>query len=200
MRQSGRPYIVAINGVDAAGKTHFAADLARSLSALPVCVIHFDDFHQSRAVRNAGPDSIRNYLESSFDVARFEREILVPLRTPEGLNKTLRVLDLATDRFDRDVTYQTCQNSLVLIEGVFLFRADWLRYFDFKIFLAVEESIARQRGIDRDGRAMGATVTDRYDTKYIPAQRIYLARDRPIECADVVIDANDWAAPRIVRS
>jgi uridine kinase len=193
------PFVVGINGVDAAGKTRFAASMYAALDCRHTCVVHLDDFHHPRAARNGGPDPIENYLERTFDTGRFEREILGPLRQPEGFDKILRVLSLETDRFDRDLRYRVASDSIVLIEGVFLFRREWLSYFDLRIFLSVDEATSRRRGIARDGASMGRAVAERYDTRYLPAQRAYLTRCRPAESADIVLDVNDWAAPRVLR-
>lgn len=194
-----RPYVVAINGIDAAGKTSFTHDLSAALGQADICLVHLDDFHHPRAFRNAGADPVANYLERTFDFERFEREVLEPLRRPNGLSKSLSVLDLASDRFGRTVRYEVHSGSIVLIEGVFLFQPRWLHYFDLKVFLAVEEAAARRRGIERDRATMGEAVAERYDSKYLPAQRLYVERCQPAECADIVIDVTDWGAPRVAK-
>ena len=42
-------------------------------------------------------------------------------------------------------------------------------------------------------------VIARYYTRYIPGQRIYLDRCRPLEKADIVIDNRDLARPTFLK-
>ena len=66
------PLRVAIDGVDAAGKTTLADELAEPVRALgrPVIRASVDDFHNPRAVRyRMGDDSPEGYFQDSFDLA-----------------------------------------------------------------------------------------------------------------------------------
>ncbi len=41
-------------------------------------------------------------------------------------------------------------------------------------------------------------VVERYTMRYLPAQALYRERDRPLECADLVVDHTDPAEPRVI--
>ncbi|MBJ7451421.1 MAG: hypothetical protein JHC71_04960 [Blastococcus sp.] len=92
------PVLVAVDGVDGAGKTVFAGQLGAAIGATgrPVVRASVDDFHQPRAVRHRrGRDSPEGFWLDGFDLGALTRELLDPLRS--GAPVRLRRHDLATD-------------------------------------------------------------------------------------------------------
>ena len=74
--------MVAIDGVDGAGKTTFAADLAEELtdSGLTVIRVSFDDFLNPAEVRHAqGLQSPEGFVADTYDYERFIDDVLEPL-------------------------------------------------------------------------------------------------------------------------
>ena len=71
---------------------------------------------------------------------------------------------------------------------------------DVRIFVHVEFEEALRRAAVREAELLGsaAAVVDRYRTRYIPGQLLYLAAARPWLSADLAIDNTIAAAPRIV--
>lgn len=73
---------VAIDGVEGAGKTMLADELAERLRAdgRPVVRVPIDDFHHVRAIRyRQGRHSPQSYWLDSFDYDRFRADVLGPL-------------------------------------------------------------------------------------------------------------------------
>jgi len=82
----GRFHRVAIDGVDGAGKTHFADELAKELSGrgTPVVRASVDGFHNPARTRHRrGRLSPEGFYRDSFDYGRFIRLLLDPFG-PEG--------------------------------------------------------------------------------------------------------------------
>ncbi|WP_202409273.1 hypothetical protein [Deinococcus xianganensis] len=70
---------VAVDGVDGAGKTALADELAGRVRALgrPVVRVSIDGFHQPRAARYArGRTSPEGFYRDSYDLAALAREVL----------------------------------------------------------------------------------------------------------------------------
>ncbi|GAA3517994.1 hypothetical protein GCM10022234_11790 [Aeromicrobium panaciterrae] len=67
------------------------------------------------------------------------------------------------------------------------------------VFLSADLAIARQRGVDRDAGVLGGEGAARraYDERYMAACSIYLDEETPAERADLVIEHDDPAHPRI---
>jgi uridine kinase len=185
------PVRVAIDGVDAAGKTTLADELAPHVGRL-VARASVDGFHRPRAERG---DSSEAYYADAFDYAALRRELLEPLGPGGSRRYRAAVFDLARDEPLPVEWHVASPDAVLLCDGVFLHRPELEGCWDLTVFVAVDLGIAVERAIARDGEAM----RERYARRYVPAQRRYLAEVRPEERADVVVDNTDPARPRLVR-
>ena len=83
---------------------------------------------------------------------------------------------------------------MALIEGIFLFKPQYRKHFDLAIWIDCSFPTALARAIDRAQEGLSpANTIAAYDTIYFPAQRIYLAQDKPRENADLIFE-NDISA------
>ena len=200
-RRPGRPLVVGINGVDGSGKSTLACDTARELVSRGhhCVVIPVDGFHHPRAYRwRRGELSADGYLLDSIDFGALVADALAPLRHATELPIAVRTasLDLDTDEpVDRRVA--VAADSIVIVEGVFLFQPPMLDLLDLAVFLDVDFDTILERVAARDADRFGssAVARERYIAKYIPAQKRYLEAFRPGEIADIVIDNKNFASP-----
>lgn len=159
---------VAIDGPDAAGKTTLADELAGLLDG--ATRVSSDDFLNPAEFRYAsGRDSPEGYYQHSFDYAELRAAV-------EGAS------------------------GLVLVDGVFLQRPELDDLWSFRIFVAVAPEESLRRGVHRD-RALHASPADAerlYRTRYLAGQELYAGAVRPRERADVVVENDDPARPRLV--
>lgn len=202
-RIADRPLRVAIDGVDASGKTTLADELAPLLIAWgrPVIRASVDGFQRPRAERyRRGPDSPEGYYHDSFDYAALRDYLLLPLG-PGGSRRIRRaVFDLAADRplaADEEVTPE---NAILLLDGVFLLRPELYDLWDYRVFVDAPFAVTLARAAKRDLALFGSAeaVIARYQRRYIPGQRLYLREARPRDRADVVIENEDLEEPRLV--
>jgi uridine kinase len=200
-KQKSKPFVVGISGIDLSGKTEFTNGFADYLRAneLKVLVIHLDDFHNPRAVRNSGPDPVENYCMRNFNYQLLVRELLVPIREKQEYTVNLTLLDLLSDKHDVQKQFSFDLNTIVLFEGVFLFREELAAYLDHKIFIDISFEDSRRRAEIRDVPIYGAGMLKRYEEKYWPAQRKYLGQYPPSKIADLIIDNSNWEYPVIVN-
>jgi phosphoglycolate phosphatase len=194
-KSQSRPFIAGISGIDGSGKTVFTGALAGYLKKRQrkVQLIHLDDFHNPRKVRYAGKDQAKNYYNRSFDIQKIIEKFLAPARQNGKYTAELTLLDLNTDRFEIKKKYSCDGETIVLFEGVFLFRKELAPYIDYKIFLDITFEESKRRAVERDAEA----TISKYDTKYLPAQEKYLKEYPPEKTADMVIDNNNREYPRI---
>lgn len=190
--------VVGINGIDASGKTSFAEAFAKHLDAqgFGVQVIHVDDFQNPKEVRYASEDQIDNYFNRSWNLKQLVDELLSPIHAGEKVMKSLTLLDIATDEFTTKRNYEIGYDTIILLEGVFLFRPELVDFLDYKIFIHVSFEEAKRRIILRDS----SDIARKIDTKYHPTQRKYLHDYKPEENANMVIDNTDWNNPRILKN
>lgn len=194
--------IVGVTGMDASGKSMMATLLAEELlrSGHSVQIIRVDDFHRPRAERRRDdvPEPVQFY-ERTFDFERIGNELLSPIRNNGRINASLLCLDLLEDTWSVKRDYVVDEATVVLLEGVFLFRLEIVHFLDLVIYLHVDESTVLDRASDRDVPIHGEEIMGKYRSKYLPAQRAYL-EDSPAEIyADVIIDNNDWRNPVAVK-
>jgi uridine kinase len=197
------PLRVAIDGVDAAGKTTLANELVAPVKAHGRQVIRasIDGFHRPRAERyQRGTDSPEGYYYDSFDYAALRAALLDPLG-PNG-NRAYRraAFDFRTDTPVLEPTLHAPTDAVLLFEGVFLFRPELNDCWDYRIFVHVDFEVAVNRAARRDQALFGTDdeVRSRYWKRYVPGQHIYLQAVRPQTLADVVVENNDPAKPRLV--
>jgi len=196
------PVRVAVDGPDAAGKTTLGDELAAELRRRGRAAIRAsaDAFEHPRAERyRLGRDSPDGYRLGSFDHAALARLLLAPLGLGGDLRYRVIALDLQTDAPVDAEPALAAPNAILLVDGVFLGQADLLGSWDRRIYVECSPEVALARALARDVPSLGdaPTVEARYRARYLPAQADYLAWDRPDETADLVVDNDDPAAPRL---
>ena len=197
------PVRVAIDGVDAAGKSILANELAESLRHVGRNVIRasIDGFHKPKKERyKRGTDSAEGYYYDSFDYNTLKKALLIPLGPGGNLQYNPAVFDYRTDSPIQESMQLAQQDSILLFDGVFLLRPELIEHWDYRIFVKVSFETVLQRVLLRDQHLFGSTeeVRNRYLKRYIPGQKLYLKESKPETNADIVIDNNDPSNPVII--
>jgi uridine kinase len=197
VEDAGRNVFVGIDGVDGSGKTVFADELADALAPLqPTVRISIDGFHRQRAERyRLGRDSPEGFWLDSYDYEAFQRGVVGPLRSGAG-PYLLASHDLDTDDLLDGPVHHLQTPSVVLVDGIFLHRAELRDTWDFSVFLDVAFEVSVGRMAVRDGSDPDPAAGS--NRRYVEGQLIYLSAAQPASLATVVVDNNEIAAPRIV--
>lgn len=194
------PVRVAIDGVDAAGKTTLADELAHPLAERGRHVIRasIDGFHHPRAERyRRGSDSPEGYYEDSFDHAALRAALLLPLGPGGDRRYRTRVFDFRADMPVAERPQVAPDDAILLFDGVFLLRPELDTLWDVRIFVEADFAVTLGRALARDRALFGdeEATRVRYERRYIPGQRLYLDRVRPRDRAQFVIDNNNPEHP-----
>ena len=192
---------VAIDGVDGAGKTTFADDLADIIrrTMRPVIRASVDGFHNPRSVRyNKGQQSPEGFFHDSYNYAALKQHLLDPLG-PDGSGTYLQ----AVFDHDRDAPVSVAERdaspfAVLLLDGIFLHRPELRSHWDASIFLRVDVAISVARCAARDGTSPDPHAAA--NRRYVEGQRIYLRECSPEQHAMMVIDYNDLSKPGILAS
>lgn len=190
------PLRVAIDGIDAAGKTTLANALAPVLERRKRMVIRasIDGFHNPKAIRHArGSLSPEGYYYDSFNYTALKNLLLVPLG--EGGNREYRtaIFDFRTDSPVQSSQCLAPTDAILIFEGVFLFRPEIGNLWDVKIFLDISFGESISRASQRDQYLFGniEVVRERYLQRYVPGQQLYFETCHPAEQAHILIDNNN---------
>lgn len=198
------PVRVAIDGVDAAGKTTLADELVIPIQQRdrPAIRASVDSFHRPKSERyRRGVDSPEGYYHDSYDYDSLVDELLVQLGPGGSLRYRPATFDYKEDLFIYESLRNAEPNAVLLFDGIFLLRPELNDFWDFRIFLDVEFEVSVERDIRRSVDEEGSTsegLLERQQKRYMPGQRIYLKSVRPKEIANVVVDNNDLKNPRIL--
>jgi uridine kinase len=198
-KNNDRLFIIGISGIDTSGKTLFAESFQEFLVSqnLRTQLIKLDDFHNPKKIRYLGNDEVENYYLRGFNLDTILRELLEPARRYPDYRVRLKLLDLLTDKYETEKEYSFNNDTVVIFEGVFLFRNEFSPYIDYKIFLEISFEESKRRANERDVPVFGSQILSKYDTKYLPAQQKYLD-DFPLKnTTDIIIDNIDWNNPKI---
>lgn len=189
---------VGIDGVDGAGKTTLADALADVLRAagIPVIRASVDGFHHPRAVRyRLGRHSPEGFFRDSYDYGTLRRSLLDPLSPGGSLRYRAAVFDQRSDRQVDAAEERARPGSVLIVDGIFLHRAELRAYWDFSVFLDVRFEVSIPRGAQRGEGSPDPLAPE--NRRYIEGQRLYLRECDPKTHATLVIGYDDPAAPRI---
>ena len=192
-RGAGRPR-VAVDGFTAAGKTSFGHELAEALSRTgrPVLRASLDDFKRPWAERHRyDRESGEGYYRNAFDYDALSRLLLGPFAAADAAGCALCSIDPLTQTDHSTELTPIEPDAVLVVDGVFALRRELDHHWDYRIWLDVPEDVSLRRGRARDGAVDGAV----HRSRYLPAERIYLADADPVGRADVVIDNADFDRP-----
>ena len=184
--------IVAVDGVDGAGKTEFANALAAQLGVGHRAVFRasIDDFHMPRARRYAkGKASPEGFYLDSYDYPTFKRMLTEPFRTGWIGSFNLRAFDLKRDVPFEPVWSSGPQDAILVVDGIFLNRPELRGIWNYSIWLDVDPEVAAARMLERDGRSPNPE-------RYSDGQKLYLKEANPREAATAIVDNSDFDHPR----
>ena len=178
VRASGRLTRIGIDGVDGAGKTHLAEEVAQELTARrrPAVRITLDQFEQPKAEPYTRGDlSPEGYYLDSFDLERFRAHVLSVGGPPD---------------------------LVVVADGVFLQRPELAGLWDATVWVEADLDVAARRGAERNLVWFDSLdeTHERYRTRYLPAQRRYIEEQRPRERATFAFRNTDLTEPELAAN
>jgi uridine kinase len=203
--QRSHPVRVAIDGCSASGKTTLGGELAgvlRARTGREIIRAGIDYFKRAPELRTAYPiDSAESYYLDMWDYDAVRNQLLRPLGPDGDRGYVVGVRD-SSARTVLDSSVQTATPEAVLLaDGAFLQRPELDDHWDFRIYVHVSFETVLRRGTERDQQWMdsAAVAEQRYQTRYIPGERMYVDEVRPADRAEVVVDNEDPASPIIIR-
>jgi uridine kinase len=191
---------VGVDGVDGAGKTMFADELAAVLRESPREIIRAstDSFHNPRAIRyRLGRQSPEGFYADSFNLAAIQEVLLDPLSPGGSRRYRTAMFDHVTDSEVVVAEQHATDSAILLFDGIFLHRPELRSYWDFSLFLNVPFHISIARCAGRDNGIPDPAAPE--NRRYVEGQKIYLGSCSPQSRATLVVDNADLSAPYIVE-
>jgi uridine kinase len=196
----GERVAVAVDGVDGAGKTVLADQLAEVIGGLDapraVLRLSIDGFHRPRAQRIARGRGPETFYEDSYDYDAFRRVVVEPFRHGEPV--TPAVHDVDADAPVRPDPVDVGPDTVLLVDGIFLQRAELADVWDAAVWVDVPFTVSVPRGNDRFGDGHDPDPEADSNRRYVGGQRLYLADAEPRTHATWVLDNTDLERPVLV--
>jgi len=173
--------VIGINGLDCSGKTFLSKKLLEKTNQYGVNskLIHIDDY---------GNKEIQRTLYEKFAAGSFSADDL-DMYYEKGINY---------NQIARCINNLKQECNILIVEGVFMFKPILRDFFNFKIFLEIDQSIAIPRYSNRKKIEMDTRPLDVFEQIWIPSYKRYCRDIDPYSLSDIVI-YNDFQKPIINR-
>lgn len=185
-----RSLLVGVSGIDGCGKGYVAAQLQAHLALRGVIptILNVDGWLNLPQKRFDQIAPAVNFYENAIRLDQFFSQLVLPLRDRRSIRLVADFVEETASDYHQHI-YEYNDVPVVLVEGIFLFKPQYRKYFDLTIWIECSFPTALARAIDRaqEGLSRANTIAA-YDTIYFPAQRIHLAQDKPRENADLIFE------------
>ncbi len=173
---------VAVDGLMASGKTTIAREISNRLKLEGVNVIQasVDDFFNSREVRYAkGFESAIGCYQDTVNIKGLIDFLLKPLYQNRKIKRA--IFDSELNKPTDCPWVEVAPDSILVFEGLFLHRPELIEFWDFSIFLKVEEHMALTRASERDLALFSSLeeLEHKHRVRYSPAQQYYISHVDP---------------------
>ena len=147
--------------------------------------------------RNLPPSVL---YEHAIRFEQFFTQLVIPLRDRRSVYLVADFTEETALQYRRH-TYNYRDVSVILVEGIFLFKRQYRAHFDLAVWIDCSFPTALARAIDRGQEGLSAAKTiAAYETIYFPAQRIHLAHDNPRDNADLILENDTYpSSARVVH-
>ena len=187
-----RSLLVGISGIDGCGKGFLAKQLEAylALHAVTSAIVNVDGWLNLPEKRFDQRAPAENFYENAIRFEEFFTQLVIPLRERRSLHLVADFVEERASQY-RKHAYDFWDVSVVLVEGIFIFKPQYRKYFDLAIWVDCSFPTALARAIHRAQEGLSAANTiAAYETIYFPAQRIHLSQDHPRETADLIFENN----------
>ncbi len=193
-----RSLLVGVSGIDGCGKGYVTTQLQAHLALRGVipAILNVDGWLNLPQKRFDQSAPAVNFYENAIRLDQFFSQLVLPLRDRRSVHLVADLVEETASDY-RKHTYDYRDVSVILVEGIFLFKPEYRKYFDLAVWIDCSFPTALARAIDRAQEGLSpANTIAAYETIYFPAQRIHLAQDKPRENADLIFENDIYARKR----
>jgi uridine kinase len=184
--------LVGISGIDASGKGFTSKLLFDGLKqhGLRVALINIDGWLNLPHVRFDRRNPVENFYLNALRLDEMFERLILPLRERRFISLEADLAEETADEFHR-YRYHFDNIDIILLEGIFLFKREYVEHFDLKIWIECSFETSLRRAIHRSQEGLSEHDTVKaYQEIYFPAQELHFAIDRPREAADLIFENN----------
>lgn len=183
-----RSLLIGVSGIDGCGKGYLAGQLEARLALHGVtpAILNVDGWLNLPEKRFDHSAPAENFYRNAIRLDEFFTQLVLPLRDRRSVHVVADIVEETASHYCKHI-YDFKDVSVVLVEGIFLFKTQYRKYFDLAIWIDCSFATALARAIARAQEGLSpANTIAAYETIYFPAQRIHLVQDKPRENADLI--------------
>ena len=180
-----RSLLVAISGIDGAGKGYVANQLEIALqqSGWQTVVINLDPWLHLPDDRFNPDHPGDHFYHHAFRFDDLFELLIQPLQRHRSV--ALEIELTGQSGHPRSYVYDLQDVDIILLEGIFLLKRSLLHHYDRTLWIDCSYETALQRALQRNQENLPPdAIMHDYRTLYFPAQAVHLERDRPQATAD----------------
>lgn len=186
---AARALLVAISGIDGAGKGWVADRIVEALrgDGLRVAKINADGWLRLPRHRFSETEPANHFYRYALRFDEMFTDVVLPLRDERSVFAEHDfVSETATDYERRWIAHRDV--DVIVLEGIFLLKASYRGHADMTVWVDCSFETALDRAIARSQEGLDAERTiEAYERIYFPAQRIHFERDAPREHAGIIV-------------
>ncbi len=180
--ENGNRVILGIDGLSRSGKTTFANKVKQALQEknVPLQIFHIDDYIVERKRRyNTEKEEWFEYYNLQWDVEWLKNNFFQKLKISNELHLPTYDNHSDTHRVKSVTLPKTC---FIIVEGVFLQRSEWKRFYDFMLYI----DCPREKRFNRESVSTQSNM-EKFKNRYWKAEDYYIKTEAPIKQADLVL-------------
>lgn len=133
-KESHKPLLIAISGIEGGGKKYLAAKTAELLEVedIRVALVRGLDWESPKDVRFNVMNSPEEYYLHAYRYDEMFEELIIPLKLFGNLEKTITLDDVMSPRV---IDYNFTDIDIIIIEGVYLLQASYLDFYDYTCWI-----------------------------------------------------------------
>jgi uridine kinase len=179
--ENGNRVILGIDGLSRSGKTTFANKVKQALQEknVPLRVFHIDDYIVERKRRyNTENEEWFEYYNLQWEVEWLNNNFFQKLKISNELHLPTYDNHSDTHRVKSVNLPETC---FIIVEGVFLQRSEWKRFYDFMLYI----DCPREKRFNRESVGTQSNI-GKFKNRYWKAEDYYIKTEAPMKQADLV--------------
>jgi len=188
-------FTVAISGIDASGKGFITKLLEDELKkqGFKIANINVDPWQNPIPVRLQRENAAENFYYHAFRWYDFFTRLIIPLQNNRCIYPETMLIRTWADEY-YPFTYHYREIDILLVEGIFLFKKEFLDFYDWKIWIDCSFENSLPRAIARNSERLDkARLIHDYHTYYYPAQQYHFEIDDPGAAAAFIFDNNNYS-------
>ena len=173
-RSINQPFVVGINGIDCSGKTTFSKSVSRYFT-------HQKIDNERLDIDNFNNPTIESETYKAFVSGSWDEE---------DLNRYYELIINYSDVI-RAVSESKKKYSIVILEGIFIYKPQIVDLFDLKLYLDIDISLGRKRFARRRSLKRDRRPFDIYDEIWMLSHIRYESEVHPKRISDLVFDIDN---------